>query len=64
MGRRGYLGDSFVGEWVNFGAGTTNSNLKNNYSPVSIKVNGKNVDSIYAIPECTITKCMHGQNIQ
>jgi UDP-N-acetylglucosamine diphosphorylase/glucosamine-1-phosphate N-acetyltransferase len=41
----GYLGDSFVGEWVNFGAGTTNSNLKNNYSPVSIKVNGQNVDS-------------------
>ena len=41
----GYLGDSFVGEWVNFGAGTTNSNLKNNYSPVSIKVNGKKINS-------------------
>ncbi len=25
----GYLGDSVIGEWCNFGAGTTNSNLKN-----------------------------------
>ena len=25
----GYLGDSVVGEWCNFGAGSTNSNLKN-----------------------------------
>lgn len=25
----GYLGDSYVGKWVNFGAGTTVSNLKN-----------------------------------
>jgi UDP-N-acetylglucosamine diphosphorylase / glucose-1-phosphate thymidylyltransferase / UDP-N-acetylgalactosamine diphosphorylase / glucosamine-1-phosphate N-acetyltransferase / galactosamine-1-phosphate N-acetyltransferase len=25
----GYLGDAVVGEWCNFGAGTTNSNLKN-----------------------------------
>lgn len=30
----GYLGDSWVGEWVNLGAGTTNSNLLNTYSPV------------------------------
>ncbi len=28
----GYLGDSFVGEWVNLGAGTTNSNLLNTYA--------------------------------
>ncbi len=28
----GYLGDSWVGEWVNLGAGTTNSNLLNTYS--------------------------------
>ncbi len=25
----GYLGDSVIGEWCNFGAGTSNSNLKN-----------------------------------
>lgn len=30
----GFLGHSFVGEWVNIGAGTNNSNLKNNYSKV------------------------------
>ena len=33
----GHLGNSFLGEWVNLGAGTTNSDLKNNYS--SVKVN-------------------------
>ncbi len=32
----GYLGDSVIGEWCNFGAGTTNSNLKNNASVVKI----------------------------
>jgi UDP-N-acetylglucosamine diphosphorylase/glucosamine-1-phosphate N-acetyltransferase len=32
----GYLGDSVVGEWCNLGAGTTNSNLKNNASEVKI----------------------------
>lgn len=32
----GYLGDSVIGEWCNLGAGTTNSNLKNNAGNVSI----------------------------
>lgn len=32
----GYLGDSVVGEWCNMGAGSTNSNLKNNASDVKI----------------------------
>jgi UDP-N-acetylglucosamine diphosphorylase / glucose-1-phosphate thymidylyltransferase / UDP-N-acetylgalactosamine diphosphorylase / glucosamine-1-phosphate N-acetyltransferase / galactosamine-1-phosphate N-acetyltransferase len=30
----GYLGDSWLGEWVNLGAGTTNSNLLNTYAEV------------------------------
>lgn len=30
----GHLGDSWVGEWVNLGAGTTNSNLLNTYGEV------------------------------
>jgi UDP-N-acetylglucosamine diphosphorylase/glucosamine-1-phosphate N-acetyltransferase len=30
----GFLGDSWVGEWANLGAGTTNSNLLNTYSEV------------------------------
>lgn len=32
----GYLGDSIVGEWCNLGAGTTNSNIKNNAGPVRV----------------------------
>lgn len=30
----GYLGDSIIGEWCNMGAGSSNSNLKNNAEPV------------------------------
>jgi UDP-N-acetylglucosamine diphosphorylase/glucosamine-1-phosphate N-acetyltransferase len=30
----GFLGDSIISEWCNLGAGTTTSNLKNNYEPV------------------------------
>lgn len=30
----GFLGDSFVGDWANLGAGTTNSNLLNTYGEV------------------------------
>lgn len=32
----GYLGDSVIGEWCNLGAGTSNSNLKNNASEIRI----------------------------
>lgn len=32
----GYLGDSVIGAWCNLGAGTSNSNLKNNASEVKI----------------------------
>ncbi|MCX8020203.1 MAG: putative sugar nucleotidyl transferase [Chitinophagaceae bacterium] len=32
----GYLGDSVIGEWCNLGAGTCNSNLKNNASEVTV----------------------------
>jgi UDP-N-acetylglucosamine diphosphorylase / glucose-1-phosphate thymidylyltransferase / UDP-N-acetylgalactosamine diphosphorylase / glucosamine-1-phosphate N-acetyltransferase / galactosamine-1-phosphate N-acetyltransferase len=32
----GYLGDSVIGEWCNLGAGTSNSNLKNNASDVQV----------------------------
>lgn len=30
----GFMGHSYLGEWVNIGAGSNNSDLKNNYSPV------------------------------
>lgn len=32
----GYLGDSVIGEWCNMGAGTSNSNLKNNAGKVKM----------------------------
>lgn len=35
-GHDGYLGNSVVGEWCNLGAGSSNSNLKNNYSTVKL----------------------------
>lgn len=35
-GHDGYLGNSVLGEWCNLGADTNNSNLKNNYSTVSV----------------------------
>lgn len=34
----GHLGNSWVGEWVNFGAGTTNSNLLNTYGEVVMRL--------------------------
>ncbi len=33
-GHDGYLGNAVIGEWCNLGAGTSNSNLKNNYAEV------------------------------
>lgn len=33
----GFLGDSYVGEWANLGAGTTNSNLLNTYGEVPVR---------------------------
>ncbi len=39
----GYLGHSVVGRWVNLGAMTSNSDLKNNYSPVRLPVGGRRI---------------------
>jgi len=36
----GYLGDSVIGEWCNMGAGTSNSNMKNNASEVLVYTPG------------------------
>lgn len=35
-GHDGYIGDSVIGEWCNLGAGTSNSNLKNNASNILV----------------------------
>ncbi|MFH1362374.1 MAG: hypothetical protein ABIH69_07000 [bacterium] len=44
-GHYGFIGHSYIGEWVNLGAGTTNSNLKNTYGSVKVQVNGSEIDS-------------------
>ncbi len=41
----GFLGHAYVGEWVNLGALTTNSDLKNDYTSVEVIQNGKKVDT-------------------
>ena len=35
-GHEGFVGHSVIGRWVNLGAGTTTSNLKNTYGPVQL----------------------------
>jgi UDP-N-acetylglucosamine diphosphorylase/glucosamine-1-phosphate N-acetyltransferase len=41
----GFLGHAYVGEWVNLGAGTHNSDLRNDYGPVSVTVGGRRVET-------------------
>ena len=41
----GFLGHSYVGSWVNIGAGAVNSDLKNTYGSIRVPVNGVEVDS-------------------
>ncbi len=37
----GFLGHSYLGEWVNLGAGTQTSDLRNDYDAVRVTVNGQ-----------------------
>ncbi len=39
----GFVGHSVVGHWVNLGAGTTTSNLKNTYGEVTLEVAGERI---------------------
>ena len=39
----GFVGHSVVGHWVNLGAGTTTSNLKNTYGEVALEVAGQRI---------------------
>lgn len=41
----GFLGNSYLGEWINLGAGTNNSNMKNNYNTISVRINGEIIDT-------------------
>jgi len=41
----GFIGHAYIGEWVNCGAGTGNSDLKNTYGTVKVTVRGRRVDA-------------------
>jgi UDP-N-acetylglucosamine diphosphorylase/glucosamine-1-phosphate N-acetyltransferase len=41
----GFLGHSYIGEWVNLGALTTNSDLKNNYRAVRVSDGDREIDT-------------------
>ncbi|MEE8596833.1 MAG: putative sugar nucleotidyl transferase [bacterium] len=41
----GFLGDSYIGSWVNLGAGTVNSNLTNLYGSIKVQLFDKIIDS-------------------
>jgi UDP-N-acetylglucosamine diphosphorylase/glucosamine-1-phosphate N-acetyltransferase len=41
----GFIGHSYVGSWVNFGAMTTNSDLKNNYSNIRVSLNENAIET-------------------
>ncbi len=53
----GFLGHAYVGEWVNLGALTTNSDLKNDYRHVEVYVRGELVNS-----RSTKTGCFIGDH--
>lgn len=41
----GFLGHSYLGSWVNIGADTNNSDLKNNYGEITVVLDGKKINS-------------------
>jgi len=41
----GFVGSSVLGRWVNIGAGTITSNLKNTYGPVRLEVAGAKLET-------------------
>lgn len=41
----GFFGHSYIGQWVNVGAGSITSNLKNTYGTVSLDYYGKRIDT-------------------
>jgi UDP-N-acetylglucosamine diphosphorylase/glucosamine-1-phosphate N-acetyltransferase len=41
----GFIGHAYIGEWVNLGAATTNSDLKDTYGTVQVVTKGKKLDT-------------------
>lgn len=50
----GFLGHSYVGEWVNLGADTVTSDLKNTYGTIRVSINGVGVESGQQFVGCFI----------
>ncbi len=41
----GFLGHSYVGSWANLGAGSTNSDLKNTYGSIRVRLGERDIDT-------------------
>ncbi len=41
----GFIGHSYIAEWVNLGALTTTSDLKNNYGTVHLEIDGRRIET-------------------
>jgi len=50
----GFLGHSYVGSWVNMGAGTCNSDLKNTYGEVTVQHRGRKINTERQFLGCVI----------
>jgi UDP-N-acetylglucosamine diphosphorylase/glucosamine-1-phosphate N-acetyltransferase len=55
----GFIGHAYIGEWVNLGAGTNNSDLKNTYGNVQVATAGKKVDT-----GCAKVGCFVGDHVK
>ncbi|MCO8120816.1 glucose-1-phosphate thymidylyltransferase [Stieleria sp. TO1_6] len=50
----GFLGHSYLGSWINLGAGTCNSDLKNTYGKINIEYDGQKVSTGMQFLGCII----------
>jgi UDP-N-acetylglucosamine diphosphorylase / glucose-1-phosphate thymidylyltransferase / UDP-N-acetylgalactosamine diphosphorylase / glucosamine-1-phosphate N-acetyltransferase / galactosamine-1-phosphate N-acetyltransferase len=50
----GFIGHSYLGSWINLGAGTSNSDLKNTYGTVNMEYNGIKVDTGMQLMGCVV----------
>ncbi|MHC4480997.1 MAG: putative sugar nucleotidyl transferase [Planctomycetota bacterium] len=50
----GFIGHAFIGSWVNMGAGTSNSDLKNTYGEVRVEHGGQRLDTGMQFLGCVI----------
>ncbi len=50
----GFLGHSYLGSWINLGAGTCNSDLKNTYGKVNLEYRGEKVNTGMQFVGCMV----------